>query len=152
MVQNRFADSQFSAGGWSSYELNRLGIRHDQVHEQNRHELWEQRNELQRQVEEFQEELERIQTRQQEATTQLEAVLSGLNGRETEAAMALQDVVLGLLDDSDDLVDLGDERDAGSDAGEAPRCSREAARARATRHDLLLWRPGSHSQDCGSLP
>ena len=59
-VADRFQDSPHSAGLWSTYELARRDSRHGQVHDQNRHELWEERNQLQQQVDNLQTEMARI--------------------------------------------------------------------------------------------
>ena len=122
-VVDRFSDSLHSAGAWSSYDLDRRDSRRDQVHDQNRHELWEDRNELQQQVEALQAEMaliaQQIAIRNQRIGSDLEAVLHGLDGREMEAAEALQDAILELVEDAeagDVEDDTGEPEEAGATA------------------------------------
>ena len=104
LVEDRFSDSPHSAGSWSSYDLARSGKRHVQVHDQNRHEVWEERNALQQQVEELQSEMKRVSSqiaaRNIQLAQDLESILHGLDERETVAAEALQDAVLQLFEDT----------------------------------------------------
>ena len=96
---------RFAALSWQlELDLARSGKRHVQVHDQNRHEVWEERNALQQQVEELQSEIKRVSSqiaaRNIQLAQDLESILHGLDERETVAAEALQDAVLQLFEDT----------------------------------------------------
>ena len=140
-VADRFSESEHSAGSWSAYNLERSGSRHVQVHEQNRHELWEERNELWQELDELK---SNMAARYSQIAEQLEGILHGLDDREVEAAEALQEAILQIFEDAEEgdggVDDDGDDGrgDAEPDAADAEANVREADAGEASRVPPVL--------------